>query len=300
MLAPIKNMVREGFGAFVDDEALTRGAAIAFYAVTALAPVLYITALICGLIFGRAATTGALARELTHVAGPDGARLVHGAIHNAFDLSRGIWPNILGAVVLVVAASGLFGEMQAALNAIWKAKPRGSFLRRLARDRATSLALVLAMGFVLVGSTLCTAAITALGSRVEYVLPVGEAAARVISYLLSLGLTAVLFAAIYKILPDVDLEWRDVAVGATGTAILFALGQLGIGFYLAMGSVGASYGKAGSLIVLLFWVYYSSEVFLLGAEFTKVWATRHGSQRPPETSANVVPLPRKAERRAMP
>jgi membrane protein len=202
--------------------------------------------------------------------------------------------NLVGAVVLVVAASGLFGEMQAALNAIWKAPVTRGFWHRLARDRATSLALVLAMGFVLVGSTLCTAAITALGARVEYVLPMGEAAARALAYLVSLSLTAVLFAAIYKILPEVDLEWRDVAVGAVGTAILFAAGQAGIGVYLAMGSVGAAYGKAGSLILLLFWVYYSSEVFLLGAEFTKVWATRHGSQRAQAEPTNVVRLRKKA------
>lgn len=290
MLKHIWNLLAEGFEAFIADEALTRGAAIAFYAVTALAPVLYITALICGFIFGADVATGALAQELTHVAGPDGARLVHAAIRNSFDLSRGFWMNAVSALVLVVAASGLFGEMQASLNAIWKAKPQGSFLRRLARDRAASLVLVLALGFVLVGSTLCTAAITALGTRIEYVLPLSELAARTIDFALSLAITTVLFAAIFRFLPDVNLEWRDVFIGAAGTAILFALGQAAIGFYLARGTFALSYGKAGSLILLLLWVYYSSEIFLLGAEFTKVWAKHHGSQKN-APATNIVRLP---------
>ncbi len=288
-LAHIRDLLSEGFEAFIADEALTRGAAIAFYAVTALAPVLYITALICGLVFGVDATTGALAQELTHVAGPDGARLVHAAIRNSFDLSRGFWMNAVSALVLVVAASGLFGEMQASLNAIWKAKPKGSFLRRLARDRAASLALVLALGFVLVGSTFCTAAITALGARIEYVLPLSALAAQAIDLVISLAITTILFAAIFRFLPDVDLEWRDVFIGAFGTAILFAIGQAAIGVYLAKGGAALSYGKAGSLILLLLWVYYSSEMFLLGAEFTKVWATHYGSQK--NTAANIVRLP---------
>jgi membrane protein len=296
MLKHIGKLLAEGFEAFIADEALTRGAAIAFYAVTALAPVLYITALICGFIFGADVATGALAQELTHVAGPDGARLVHAAIRNSFDLSRGFWMNAVSALVLVVAASGLFGEMQASLNAIWKAKPQGSFLRRLARDRAASLVLVLALGFVLVGSTLCTAAITALGARIEYVLPLSALAAQAINLAISLSLTTILFAAIYRFLPDVDLEWRDVFIGAFGTAILFALGQAAIGIYLAKGGIALSYGKAGSLILVLLWVYYSSEIFLLGAEFTKVWATHHGSQKS-KLAANIVRLPPVAPKR---
>ncbi|HEY2071161.1 MAG TPA: YihY/virulence factor BrkB family protein [Rhizomicrobium sp.] len=282
----------EGCEAFAADEALTRGAAIAFYAVTALAPVLYITALLSGLVFGQDAATGALAHELQHVAGPDGDRLVHAAIRNSFDLSQGIWVNVLSAVVLVVAASGLFGEMQSALNAIWKATPvpRRSIWRRIARDRAVSLLLVLALGFVLVGSTLCTAALDALGTRVEYVLPLGEMAARALAFVIGFVLTAVLFAAIYKVLPDLDLEWRDVGVGAVGTALLFQLGQFAIGLYLGQGHVAASYGRAGSLILLLLWVYYSSEIFLLGAEFTKVWAKYHGSQKHAEVPAAAAPV----------
>ncbi|MGH6872832.1 MAG: YihY/virulence factor BrkB family protein [Rhizomicrobium sp.] len=286
----IWDMLAEGAADFVADEALTRGAAIAFYAVTALAPVLYITALLSGLVFGRDAATSALAIEMRHVAGPDGGRLVHAAIDNAFDLSRGFWMNAVSAIVLLVAASGLFGEMQAALNAVWKATPRGAFWKRLVRDRAVSLLLVLVLGFLLVGSTLLNAALSAFGARIEYVLPLGEFTARALALLAGFGLTALLFAAIYKMLPDLHLEWRDVGVGAVGTAVLFELGQVAIAFYLGRGGLATSYGRAGSLILLLLWVYYSSEVFLLDAEFTKVWATRHGSMRR-KFAANVLRLP---------
>jgi membrane protein len=279
MAAHLWKLFKEGVEAFIADEALSRGAAIAFYAVTALAPVLYISALLAGLVFGRQAASGALASYLTRAAGPDGAKLVHAAVTNSLSSQRGFWPNVLGAAILVVTASGLFGEMQTALNAVWRVPSRGSIFARILRDRALSLVLVIALGFLLVGSVLATAAIAALGTRIALVLPVGALLASLLNFAISFALVAGLFAAIYKILPDKELQWRDVLVGAFGTAVLFELGQSAIGFYLGRSTIGTAYGAAGSLILLLLWVYYSAQVFLLGAEFTKVWSIHHGSQK---------------------
>jgi membrane protein len=279
MAAHLWKLFKEGVEAFIADEALSRGAAIAFYAVTALAPVLYISAMLAGLVFGRQAASGALAVYLTRAAGPDGAKLVHAAVTNSIASQRGFWPNVLGAGILVVTASGLFGEMQTALNAIWRVPSQGSIFARILRDRALSLLLVIALGLLLVGSVLATAAIAALGTRVALVLPMGAVLAAGLNFAISFLLVTLLFAAIYKILPDKALQWRDVAVGAFGTAVLFELGQSAIGLYLGRSTIGTAYGAAGSLILLLLWIYYTAQVFLLGAEFTKIWSIHHGSQR---------------------
>jgi membrane protein len=193
---------------------------------------------------------------------------------------NGFWPNAVGVVLLVVTASGVFGEMQSSLNAIWKAKPRGFTLWGLVRTRLLSLGLVLALGFLLLISLVMNAVVTALGTRIGYVLPIGTAFAAVVNFAVSFVLVAALFAAIYKVLPDVALEWRDVIAGAIGTAVLFDIGEYLIALYLGSGfAVGRRYGAAGGLLLLLLWIYYTTQVFLLGAEFTKVYASRHGSQQ---------------------
>jgi membrane protein len=271
-------LLRAGVEAFIDDDALSHGAAIAFYVITAFAPVLYITAAIAGLVFGWDASTSALRREIAYLVGPDGATLVHVALNNTLVNRHGLWPNALGALLLVLTASGVFGEMQTALNAFWKAKPQAFTLWGLVRARLLSLGLVLALGFLLLISLVMNAVVTALGSRIQFVLPIGGAFAQTANFGISFVLVATLFGAIYKVLPDVDLEWRDVAAGAIGTAALFLLGEYLIALYLGSGLVGNRYGAAGGLFVLLLWIYYTTQVFLLGAEFTKVYATRRGSR----------------------
>jgi membrane protein len=297
MVAHLWKLLKEGLEAFGEDDALSRGAAIAFYAVTAMAPVLYILALIAGLVFGHEAASSALTYQLVRLVGPDGAKLVHAALRNSFGAERGWWANIAGAAILVLTASGLFGEIQSALNVIWRTQPAGTFFSRLLRDRALSLALVLTLGLLLVASVLSTAAIAALGSRIESLLPMGVALAAILNVVISFALTALLFAAIYKILPDRPLEWHDVGIGAAGTALLFLAGQMAIGFYLGRSTVGSAYGAAGSLILLLLWIYYSAQVFLLGAEFTKVYACHHGSQQCHRDilHGSTVPQPQPAE-----
>jgi membrane protein len=169
--------------------------------------------------------------------------------------------------------------MQAALNVMWKAKPLDTTLSRLLRARIVSLGLVAALGFFLVVSLAASAGLTAISNYLDSVFPTGKLILPALNFVVSLALLALLFAAIYKVLPDRQLQWRDVMTGAVVTSLLFTIGKSLIGWYIGSGAIASSYGAAGGLIVLLLWVYYSAQTFLLGAEFTKVYANRHGSKR---------------------
>ena len=202
---------------------------------------------------------------------------------SAASKSSGILATIVGIVVLVVTASGVFGEMQAALNAIWRVKPEGTTVSRLIRARAASLGLVVSLGFLLMVSLVVSTALTALGNYLDSILPFGKLILTVLNGAVSLILISFLFAAIYKVLPDRDLEWRDVVVGAVVTGVLFTIGKSLISWYIGSSAVASSFGAAGALIVLLLWVYYSAQIFLLGAEFTKIFAEHHGSKQEVES-----------------
>ncbi|MEA2927960.1 MAG: rane protein [Hyphomicrobiales bacterium] len=265
--------------AFFEDEALSRGAAIAFYTVTSLAPVLLIVIAIAGIVFGKDAAQGAILAQLTTLMGKQTADVLQTALTSAADTSSGVLATLIGVATLVATASGMFGEMQTGLNKIWKAEPKSGTVSRLIRARAASLGLVAALGFLLIVSLIVSAGLTALGSYLDSVLPFGKAILSILNFVVSLALLSVLFAAIYKVLPDRAIAWRDVIVGAIVTALLFTIGKTLIGWYLGSSAIASSYGAAGGLIVLLFWVYYSTQTFLLGAEFTKVYAFRHGSKQ---------------------
>ena len=273
MFSEIWRMLKETVLAFIEDEALSRGAAIAFYTVTSIAPVLLIVIAIAGLAFGQDAAQNAITAQLGGLMGQQTA------VASAASKSSGIVATIIGIVTLVITASGVFGEMQTALNAIWKAKPKGTTVSRLIRARAASLGLVATLGFLLMVSLVVSTALTAFGNYLDSVLPFGKVILTVLNVVVSLMLISFLFAAIYKVLPDRSLEWGDVVVGAVATAVLFTVGKSLISWYIGSSAVASSYGAAGALMVLLLWVYYSAQIFLLGAEFTKVYANRHGSKQ---------------------
>jgi membrane protein len=264
---------------FIDDEALSRGAAIAFYAATSIAPVLLIVIAIAGLAFGRDAAQNAITAQLSGLMGQQTAEVLQSAVASAAGKSSGIVATVVGIITLFATASGVFGEMQSALNAIWKVQPTGTTVSRLIRARAASLGLVAALGFLLMVSLVVSAALTAFANQINSILPFGRLLLSGLNFVVSLTLISVLFAAIYKVLPDRHLEWHDVGVGAVVTAVLFTIGKALIGLYIGRSAVASSYGVAGALIVLLLWVYYSAQIFLLGAEFTKVYANRHGSKQ---------------------
>jgi membrane protein len=272
-------LLRAGIDAFIRDEALTRGAAIAFYIVTAIAPILYITVTIAGLAMGQDAARAAVVHVLGRIMSHDSVAVLELAIRNARGTSTGIFGSVIGVVMLIVTASGVFGEMEDALNAIWQAPRKGAVIPRLLRGRAISLVLVIGLGFLLVISMVTTSALGALGRHVIASTSLSTFSLALLNGGVSFLLAAILFAAIYKVLPNLDLEWRDVTAGAVGTAALFQVGQLLLGLLLGATRIGTPYGAAGGLIVLLVWVYYSAQVFLLGAEFTKVYACQYGSQQ---------------------
>ena len=261
---------------YLEDDALSKGAAIAFYTILSLGPVLLICIAIAGLVFGQEAAQGAMVGQLQGMMGEDAAKAIQTMIASASNKQSGIWATVIGFGTLLITASGVFGEMQSALNAIWKAQPKGG-LSRMVRARAASLGLVATMGFLLLVSLVVSAGLTALGKTLHDLVPGAETLLQVVNFVISFAIVSALFAAIYKILPDRRLEWRDMIVGAVGTAFLFTVGKTLIGLYLGSSSVASSYGAAGALVIVLLWIYYSSQIFLLGAEFTKVWASHHGS-----------------------
>ena len=277
MFGRIWRLLRDSVEAFIADDALIRGASISFYTVTSIGPVLFIVVAIAGLAFGEDAARGAIAGQLTGLMGSASADLVQTVVQSASGKSSGILASAVGAATLLITASGVFGEMQSALNAIWKVQPQGTTVSRLVRARATSLGLVAALGFLLLVSLVISAILSGFSSYINAVLPSGALILEVLDFVISFTLISVLFAAIYKVLPDVALSWHDVLVGAVITALLFTVGKFLIGLYLGHSAVASSYGAAGALIIVLLWIYYSVQIFLLGAEFTKIYASRRGT-----------------------
>lgn len=279
LLSSSWTVLKDAANSFIDDEALTRGAAIAFYTATSLAPVLLIVIAIAGLVYGQEAAQGAITAEFSELMGRQTAELLQTAVASSKSKSSGFFAAGIGIVTLIVTASGVFGEMQAALNKIWKAQPQGTTVGRLVRARAKSLGLVAALGFLLVVSLAVSAALTAFEGRINAALPFGGAILSALNVIVSLALISFLFAAVFKVLPDRDLEWRDVAVGAVITAVLFIIGKSLIGWYIGSSAIASTYGAAGGLIVLLLWVYYTSQIFLFGAELANAYATHRGHER---------------------
>ena len=278
-LSAAYDLAKQAVLSFIEDEALSRGAAIAFYTVTSIAPLLLIVIAIAGLFSGEEAAQAAITAQLSGLMGPQTAQFLETAVTNASAQSSSGWAMLAGIAALIATASGAFGEIQSALNVIWKAEAKGTTVTRLIQARAASLGLVATLGFLLVVSLAASAAITVFGQRLDAVLPFGQWVAAGVNTAISFALLSVLFGAVYKILPDRKLAWRDVVLGAGATSVLFIAGKSLIGWYIGSSDIASTYGAAGSLIVLLLWVYYSVQTFLLGAELTKAFANRHGSKR---------------------
>ncbi len=272
-------LLREGVNAFLEDNALTRGAAIAFYAVTAIAPVLFIATAIAALGLGESAASGAVHFQLRRIMSKESADLVQAAILHVHSGHHTILGSIVGITALVITASGFFTEVEDALNVIWQAPRHESYLYQLVRGRILSLVLVVVLGLLLLFSMLIATGARFVGQLLDH-----EPVPRFLVGMFDLGLSfmvvSLLFAAFYKLLPNCRLRWRDVLVGSCGSAVLFEAGQTLIGLYLSQFIAASIYGAAGGVIVLLIWVYYSAQIFLLGAEFTKVWAHHYGGWKP--------------------
>ncbi len=286
-------LLRDAVAAWIDDYAASMGAALAFYTVFSIAPLLLIVISVAGLVFGEDAARGQILGQLGALVGRETAQTLETALADLNRPRAGLLGTVLGLATLIVGATTVFAELQDALDRIWRAptRPKGSSLWRLLRARLLSLGFVLGLGFLLMVSLVLSAGLTALGTWWGPFF--GELAmlARLLDAVVSFGLMTAIFAAIYKAMPRVRVAWRDVWVGAALTALLFAAGKALITLYIGTSGVASPFGAAGSLVVLLLWVYYSAQIFLLGAEFTWVYAHRFGSLRgqpPPRADPAAV------------
>ena len=276
--------------AWWDDDATRLGASLAFYTLFAIAPVLLVAIAIAGMVFGAEAVRGEIVGQLDQLIGSDGARAVQGLLEGASQRRTGILATVLGGLTFLIAATGAFLELQCALNTIWRVKPRaGAYVRGFLLDRLRSFGLVVAIGFLLLVSLAVTAALAALNGWLSRLSPSIPLVWSVVNVLVSVVVATALFALLFRFLPDVRLHWRDVTTGAFVTAVLFTIGQQLIGLYLGQSGVASSYGIAGSVMILLLWVYYSCQILLLGAEFTRVYAQRIGRRPRPESFAEKDP-----------
>jgi membrane protein len=283
-------LVRESGKEWTADKAPRLGAALSYYTVFSLAPVLLLVISVMGLFLGREAAQGQIVDELGTLLGKDGAQVVQMAIAKAGERKASVVATVIGFFTLLLGATGVMVELQGALNQVWKVIPKpGQSWKTFIRGRLLSLALVLSFGFVLLVSLVLSAGLSAMGHWMVNVMPGWTVLAYVLNWLVSILVIALFMALIFKVLPDAKVAWRDVWVGAVVTAVLFQLGKYGIGLYIAKGSVASTFGAAGSLAVLLVWVYYSSQIILFGAEFTRAYANKFGSHVVPEE--NAVPAP---------
>lgn len=303
-------LIREAFSAWVDDKAPRLGAALAFYTALSLAPLLIVVLAVAGLAYGQKAVQGQLVWQIQDMVGHEGAKAIQALISAAHKPTSGIIATVLGLITLFFGASSAFVELTDALNTIWRTPaPQRSGVASLfamIRARTTAFLMVLGVGLLLLLALFVSTWIAAAESFFSGVLPMPAAALEVINFFISFFVITFLFAVIYKILPDVRLKWSDVAIGAAITSLLFSIGKFLIGLYLGHTTIASSYGAAGSFLIVLLWVYYSAQIFFMGAEFTKVYTRRVGSHfrakleikpEPVEATPIVSPAPQANEER---
>jgi len=270
-----------------NDDVPRMGASLAYYTLFALAPILVVAIAIGGFVFGAEAVRGEIVGQIQGLIGRQGGEAVQAMLEGAARPRTSVLATIAGVLTFFLGATGAFLELQTALDAIWRVKPKEdtSFVRALVRQRLISFGLVVALGFLLLTSLLVSAALAAIHNYLGNAFPGVVVLWEALNVMVSLGVITLLFALIYKVLPDVRLRWSEVWVGALVTAGLFSIGKLVIGLYLGTASVASTYGAAGSVVVILVWVYYSSQVILLGAEFTRAYVDQFGRRPAPEQFA---------------
>lgn len=277
------DLLHETFDQWLGDNTTTLGAALAYYAVFAFAPLAVLAVAIAGFLFGEDAARGELYERLQTSVGPTFAKAIQDTLQYTATRGGGTIATIISIVVILVGATGLFSQLQQSLNTIWGVQPKnGRTWWDMIKERLMSFVMVLLVSVLLLASLVSSTIIHALGGMID--LPGGPVLWRVVNWVVSFVLVTVVFALIYKVLPDVQISWRDVMVGATLTTVLFLIGNFLIGLYLSKSGTASAYGAAGSLVIILLWVYYSSQVLLFGAEFTQVYANHYGQPLVSETA----------------
>jgi membrane protein len=289
-LRAIPTLLKETGFEWYADRGPRLGAALAFYTLFSLAPLLIIITAIAALAYGEDVAHAQIMRQIEELIGGEGAEAIRSIIENASRPSSGAVATLIGLATLLFGATVVFNELQDALNTIWDIppKPERGMVIGMIRDRFLSFTMVLSIGFLLLASMLANTILTAIVQSFGDLLPSRAYFLRLANFVLFLGIVTLLFAMIYKVLPDTTIAWSDVVIGAVATSLLFAIGKFLIGLYLVYSSVVSAYGAAGSLVVVLVWVYYSAQIFYFGAEFTKVYATRRGHRVAPQNAGAPV------------
>ncbi|EIT72215.1 MULTISPECIES: YihY/virulence factor BrkB family protein [Hydrocarboniphaga] len=277
--AQLKQIGRLAAEGWVDDNASSMGAAIAYYTMLSLAPLLLIVITTAGLIFGEEAARGALFGELAELVGDNGAQAIQAILISSSELGSGLISILIGLVTLFIGATTVFAELQSDLDRIWKAPvPKHGGVLGFLRKRLLSFGMILGIGFMLIVSLVASAAIAAVGTLWNQWLMGTETLLQVLNFFVGFAVITGLFALIYKLLPSVPIAWSDVGIGAAVTSLLFSAGKFLIGLYLGKAAISSSFGAAGTLVVVIVWVYYSAQIFLFGAEFTYHFARERGSR----------------------
>jgi membrane protein len=283
----IFGLVRDTFKDWSEDKAARLGAALAYYTIFSIGPLLLIAVAIASFVFADAQAQ--IVSKIQGVVGGASAEVIAQTMNNANKSGANIFATVIGIVTLLLGASGVFGQLKDALNTIWEVQPKpGQGLLATLRERFLSFTMVLGTGFLLLVSLVVSAAVTALSDFLASILPGGDIIGFIISIVTSLLVVTLMFMLLFKFLPDVKIAWGDVWIGGLVTAILFLVGQFALGLYIGSGAVGTSFGAVSSLVIILVWIYYSTQILFLGAEFTQVYTNKYGSRVRPKENAELV------------
>jgi membrane protein len=280
----IKTVAVETFSEWNNDKASRLAAALAYYTIISLPALVILIIALAGMFLGEEAARGQVVQQLQSLLGQEGAKSIEEMISSASKAeSRSIWASILSSATLAFGATAVVIQLQDALNTIWEVEPKpGSFIKSFIFNRVLSFGMILSIGFLLLVSLVISACLAILSEYLGSLAPHLKVLWTVVDFVVSVTLIAGLFSLMFKYLPDAKIAWGDVVIGAFLTSLLFNIGKLAIGFYLGSSKIGSTYGATGSLVILLVWIYYSAQIFFLGAEFTQVYARRYGSRIEPE------------------
>jgi membrane protein len=281
----VLSLITQTYNEWLEDKAERLGAALAYYAAFSIAPLLIIVVSVVG-FFYKGDTLGQIERQIAIVAGDNAAEAIVATVRGIKAGGGSVKATIISIIALLIGATGVFTALQDAMNTIWEVTPKPRrFWSEILRTRFLSFALIIAISFLLLVSLVISAALAAISQYFQTLLPMAGQFWPLVDFAVSFITTTLLFAMIYKILPDVHIHWSDVWIGAAATAVLFAIGKIAIGLYLGRSAFASAYGAAGSLLVMLAWVYYSSQILFIGAEFTQVYANRYGKRLRPSRGA---------------
>ena len=295
LLSHLPNLFKLSYQEWKEDHASRLAAALAYYTIFSLAPMLVIVIAVAGLIWQRDAVQTSVMNQIGGLVGAQGADFVSSLLNSASNPAQGIVATIIGIITLLFGALGVFNALHDSLNVVWdveEEKTTGIWnsIKKVILSRLLSFTMILGIGFMLLVSLVISASISALGTWIGGLLPFHEVILQIINLVISIGVVTIFFALIFKVLPDADIAWKDVWVGAFFTAVFFSVGKSLIGLYLGSSAVASSFGAAGSLVLLLLWIYYSAQILFFGAEFTQVYANNYGSKIVPEGQATSTRL----------